>query len=93
MKKHGANVGGEESGHMVLSDYGKTGDAMTAALVLAQGLLKSGKKMSELFPLFEPMLRLRADSKFATKEAMLAAFELPEFQAAIHQAEQPPKAR
>mgnify|MGYP001520062823 FL=1 len=88
MKKHGANVGGEESGHMVLSDYGKTGDAMTAALVLAQGLLKSGKKMSELFPLFEPMLRLRADSKFATKEAMLAAFELPEFQAAIHQAEQ-----
>ena len=73
---------------MVLSDYGKTGDAMTAALVLAQGLLKSGKKMSELFPLFEPMLRLRADSKFATKEAMLAAFELPEFQAAIHQAEQ-----
>lgn len=29
---------------MVLSDYGKTGDAMTAALVLAQGLLKSGKK-------------------------------------------------
>ena len=88
MKKHGANVGGEESGHMVVSDYGKTGDAMTAALVLAQGLLKSGKKMSELFPLFEPMLRLRADSKFATKEAMLAAFELPEFQAAIHQAEQ-----
>ena len=57
MKKNGSNLGGEESGHMVLSDFGKTGDAMVAALVLSQGLLKSSKKMSELFPLFLPMFR------------------------------------
>lgn len=87
MRKHGSNIGGEESGHMVLSDFGKSGDAMVAALVLAQGLLKSGKKMSELFPLFTPMFRKRVDSKFSTKEAMLTAFERPEFQAAIKLAE------
>lgn len=44
MKRHGANVGGEESGHMVLSDYARTGDAMIAALVVSQGLLESGKR-------------------------------------------------
>ncbi len=57
MKRHGANVGGEESGHMVLSDYARTGDAMIAALVVSQGLLESGKKMSEIFPLFVPMYK------------------------------------
>lgn len=87
MRKHGSNIGGEESGHMVLADYGKSGDALAAALVLSQGLLKSGKKMSELFPLFTPMFRKRVDSKFSTKEAMSAAFEQPEFQKAIKQAE------
>ena len=88
MKKHGSNLGGEESGHMVLSDFGKTGDAMVAALVLSQGLLKSSKKMSELFPLFLPMFRKRVDSKFKSKEEMLNAFDNPDFQQAIKQAEQ-----
>lgn len=88
MKKAGSNVGGEESGHMVLADYGKTGDAMMAGLVIAHGLLKSGKKMSEIFPLFIPMIKKRVDTRFQSKEAMLAAFELPEFQAAVKAAEQ-----
>ena len=88
MKKNGSNLGGEESGHMVLSDFGKTGDAMVAALVLSQGLLKSSQKMSELFPLFLPMFRKRVDSKFKSKEEMLKAFENPDFQQAIKQAEQ-----
>lgn len=87
MRRQGCNAGGEESGHIVLSDFGKTGDAMAAALVLAQGFLKSGKKMSELFPLFTPMFRKRVDSKFVSKEDMLTAFELSDFQAAIKQAE------
>ena len=53
MRETGANVGGEESGHMVLSDYAKTGDALLTAIVISCGLVKSGKKMSEIFPLFE----------------------------------------
>lgn len=87
MKRHGANVGGEESGHMVLSDYARTGDAMIAALVVSQGLLESGKKMSEIFPLFVPMYKKRVDTRFAGREEMLAAFELPAFKTAIAEGE------
>ncbi|MBE6451648.1 MAG: phosphoglucosamine mutase [Alphaproteobacteria bacterium] len=53
MRQVGSNVGGEESGHMVLSDYCTTGDALVTALVISDGLLKTGKKMSDIFPLFE----------------------------------------
>lgn len=56
---------------------------MITALIVAKGLLQSGKKMSEIFPLFVPMLKKRVDSKFATKEAMLKAFEDEDFQKAI----------
>jgi len=52
MKEVGCSVGGEESGHVVVLDYGKSGDAMIVSLLLSLGLLKSGKKMSEIFPLF-----------------------------------------
>ena len=88
MRKAGCNVGGEESGHMVLSDYAKTGDSMIAGLVIAMGLLQSGKKMSEIFPLFTPMLKNRVDTKFASKEAMLKAFEQADFQNAVQAAEE-----
>ena len=60
---------------------------MMAALVIAMGLLQSGKKMSEIFPLFTPMTRKRIDSKFCGKDEMLAAFELAAFQAEIKQGE------
>lgn len=87
MKKHGSNLGGEESGHMVLSDYAKTGDSMVAALVVSMGLLNSGKKMSEIFPLFEPMFKKRVDSRFETKKQMEEAFELKAFKEAVEAAE------
>lgn len=88
MKKHGSNVGGEESGHMVLSDYAKTGDSMIAALVVAMGVLESGHKVSEIFPLFMPMYKKRVDTRFVGKEQMLSAFELSEFKAAVTAGEQ-----
>lgn len=53
MKEVGGVVGGEESGHLVVLDYCKSGDALVVSLLLAAGLRKSGKKMSEIFPLFE----------------------------------------
>lgn len=87
MRKAGSNIGGEESGHMVVADYSQTGDAMMAGLTVALGLKESGRKMSEIFPLFVPMPRKRVDSKFASKEEMQAAFENAEFQAAIEAGE------
>lgn len=53
MREFGSNVGGEESGHMVLSDYATTGDALITAIVICLGLIQSSKKMSEIFPMFE----------------------------------------
>lgn len=88
MIKAGSNIGGEESGHMVVADYSKTGDAMMAALVVAMGIKSGGLKMSEVFPLFVPMPRKRTDSKFATKEQMLKAFETAAFKQAIADGEQ-----
>lgn len=87
MVKCGSNVGGEESGHMVLSDYAKTGDSMIAGLVIALGVLQSGQKMSEIFPLFLPMIKKRVDTRFISKETMQKAFEAKKFQDAIKDGE------
>ena len=53
LKENGGVIGGEESGHIVLLDYAKSGDAMMTFLKVLQGLAESGKKASEIFPLFE----------------------------------------
>lgn len=52
MKETGGAIGGEESGHVVAMDYCKSGDALIVSLILSEGLRHSGKKMSEIFPLF-----------------------------------------
>ncbi|MBE6448121.1 MAG: phosphoglucosamine mutase [Alphaproteobacteria bacterium] len=88
MQKYGSNIGGEESGHMVVSDYSKTGDAMIAALTICLGLKNSGQKMSNIFPLFTPMLKKRVDSRFSDNQSMQIAFEAPEFKSAIAAAEE-----
>jgi phosphoglucosamine mutase len=88
MQKGNYNLGGEESGHMVLSDYSKTGDALMTGLVLAIGLKKSQSKMSQLFPLFTPMTCRRNDAKFKTTDEMKDAFENSAFKTAIQKGEQ-----
>ena len=73
MREVGANLGGEESGHMVLSDYSRTGDGMVTALTVALGYLHGGKKMSELFPVFKPYPCSEVDTYFADKAELLQA--------------------
>jgi phosphoglucosamine mutase len=53
MKKEGANFGGEQSGHIIFSDYAKTGDGLVSALQVCAYLLENGKKASEAFDLFK----------------------------------------
>lgn len=67
MQEIGANLGGEESGHMVLSDYSLTGDAMLTAIVVCLGIKEIGKKVSEIFPVFEPFPTIAHNLKFADK--------------------------
>jgi phosphoglucosamine mutase len=58
MRAHGYNVGGEQSGHIVLSDYMTTGDGLIAALQVLSVIVESGKKASEAARLFEPVPQL-----------------------------------
>ncbi len=53
MRKVGSNFGGEESGHIIFSNYAKTGDGILSALQALAYLLKSGKKASDAFNPFE----------------------------------------
>ncbi len=87
MRRTGSTFGGEESGHMVASDYSKTGDCLVTALLFVQALLNTNKKMSDIFPLFQPMPRLRVDSVFSDNAKMAKAFDKPEFQEAIKEGE------
>jgi len=53
MKEVGANFGGEESGHVIFSDYSKTGDGILSGLQALAYVLNSGKRTSEAFNAFE----------------------------------------
>ncbi|RLA71597.1 MAG: phosphoglucosamine mutase [Epsilonproteobacteria bacterium] len=48
MKKEGINFGGEQSGHVIMHDFAKTGDGLVSALQTLAFILKSGKKASEV---------------------------------------------
>jgi len=53
LQKKDLNFGGEQSGHIILSDYAKTGDALASALQAIAFVIKSGKKTSEALNIFE----------------------------------------
>jgi phosphoglucosamine mutase len=55
MRDEGYNVGGEQSGHIILSDYTTTGDGFVAALQVLAVVKKSGKPVSEACHRFEPL--------------------------------------
>ncbi len=54
MRAKGYNVGGEQSGHIVLSDFSTTGDGLIAALQVLAMMVETGRPLSELCRLFEP---------------------------------------
>jgi phosphoglucosamine mutase len=54
MREAGYNVGGEQSGHIVLTDFAPTGDGLIAALQVLAAMVEQGKKASELLNQFTP---------------------------------------
>jgi phosphoglucosamine mutase len=58
MNKYGCNLGGEESGHIILGDYATTGDGITAALQILRILVENKTKIDEIFPIFEEVPRV-----------------------------------
>lgn len=64
MRAGGFNVGGEQSGHIILTDYSTTGDGLVAALQVLACLVESGKKASTLLRQFDPLPQLLKNVRF-----------------------------
>jgi len=64
MRAKGYNVGGEQSGHVILSDYATTGDGLVAGLQILAELVATEKPASELLNLFEPLPQLLRSVRF-----------------------------
>jgi phosphoglucosamine mutase len=65
MREGGFNLGGEASGHVILSDFSTTGDGLIAALQVLTVLVGSGKPMSALARQFEPLPQKLENVRFA----------------------------
>jgi len=64
MHKGGFNVGGEQSGHIILNDFSTTGDGLIAALQVLAVLAEGGKPASEAAHLFDPMPQVMENVRF-----------------------------
>ncbi|MDC0120164.1 phosphoglucosamine mutase [Amylibacter sp.] len=70
MRKFGYNLGGEQSGHIVMTDYATTGDGLMAALQFLNALVESKCTSSELIKVFEPMPQLLRNVKLNNSESL-----------------------
>ncbi|HXL99057.1 MAG TPA: phosphoglucosamine mutase [Rhizomicrobium sp.] len=66
MNKGGFNVGGEQSGHIILSDFSTTGDGLIAALQVLAVLAQEGKRASDAAHLYEPLPQVLENVRFKT---------------------------
>ena len=65
MRAHGLNVGGEQSGHIVLSDFSTTGDGLVSALQVLACMKRSNKPLSEICRKFEMVPQLLKNVRFS----------------------------
>jgi phosphoglucosamine mutase len=64
MREKGYNVGGEQSGHIILTDYATTGDGLVAGLQVLAALVETGRPASEMLNLFEPFPQLLKNVRY-----------------------------
>jgi phosphoglucosamine mutase len=64
MREHGFNVGGEPSGHIILSDYTTTGDGFVAALQVLAVVKRLGRPVSEVCRRFEPLAQVLRNVRY-----------------------------
>lgn len=83
MRKLGSNIGGEQSGHMVLSDFSTTGDGLIAALQVLAVLVEKKQKASVICNMFKPFPQELRNIHFKGKDPLNAK----EVQKALHIAE------
>ncbi|MEQ1649907.1 MAG: phosphoglucosamine mutase [Hyphomicrobiaceae bacterium] len=80
MRKHGFNVGGEQSGHIVLSDFTTTGDGLVSALQVLAVVVGTGKPVSEVCKRFERLPQVLRNVRYTNgkpleKDAVKRAIE------------------
>ncbi|WP_278962453.1 phosphoglucosamine mutase [Mitsuokella multacida] len=68
MLKNGYKIGGEQSGHIIFTDFSTTGDGLITALQVLSSLKRSGRKASDLTALMTTYPQLLVNVKVATKE-------------------------
>jgi len=73
MRRDGFNVGGEQSGHIILSDHATTGDGLVAALQILAELVESDLPASEMLHLFDPLPQLLKNVRFNGGQPLEAA--------------------
>ena len=73
MREGGFNLGGEQSGHIVMTDYATTGDGLIAALQFLKAMVETGKKASELTKVFEPVPQILRNVRYAKGRQPLEA--------------------
>ena len=83
MREGRINLGGEQSGHVILSDFATTGDGLIAALQVLAVLVRSGKRASEACRVFSPLPQLLRNVRYTG----VSPLALPHIQAAINAAD------
>lgn len=73
MRADGYNLGGEQSGHIIMTDHATTGDGLMAALQALSVLIRTGRPASELFRAFEPVPQLLKNVRVADAAQALQA--------------------
>ena len=76
MREQGYNLGGEQSGHIIMSDYTTTGDGLVAALQLLAVVKKSGRPVSEVCHRFEPLPQVLKSVKMVNGRRPLESGEV-----------------
>ena len=64
MREHGYNIGGEQSGHLILSDYCTTGDGLVAAMQVLAVVKRQGRPVSEVCHTFDPLPQILKNVRF-----------------------------
>ncbi|MCK2054307.1 phosphoglucosamine mutase [Methylobacterium sp. 37f] len=72
MREHGYNLGGEQSGHIIMSDYATTGDGLVAALQLLSVVKRQERPVSEVCHCFEPLPQILKNVRYRSGEPLRA---------------------
>lgn len=88
MRQLGINLGGEQSGHIVLGAYATTGDGIMAALEVLSVMARKKRKASEVMNLFFPMPQVLKNVRFENRDKIQQVLDKPQVLEVVRKAEE-----